>query len=107
MNVRVMLCRLVLKKDDLDDAFKDKRFPESAKVEMLFERDQEKGAFIAMHNVHVYTCICLMYNVHAYVYSGSHLMSYRLNEEAEYKRACPGKISACDTFKRTKHGAHA
>ena len=33
--------RLVLKKDDLDDAFKDKKFPENAKVEMLFEGDQE------------------------------------------------------------------
>ena len=62
-----MLCRLVLKKDDLDDAFKDKRFPESAKVEMLFERDQEKGAFIAMHNVHVHVSV-LCTNVHAYVY---------------------------------------
>ena len=34
-------CRLVLKKDDLDDAFKDKRFPENAKVEILFDKDRE------------------------------------------------------------------
>ena len=39
----MIVCRLVLKKEDLDDAFKDKKFPESAKVEMLFERDGEKG----------------------------------------------------------------
>jgi hypothetical protein len=33
--------RLVFKKEDLDDAFKDKRFPESARVEMLFEADKD------------------------------------------------------------------
>jgi tensin len=36
--------RLVLKKEDLDDAFNNKKFPEGAKVEMLFERDRQKGA---------------------------------------------------------------
>jgi protein-tyrosine phosphatase len=34
--------RLVLKKEDLDDAFKDKKFPENSKVELLFERDTER-----------------------------------------------------------------
>ena len=38
-----MTRRLVLKKEDLDDAFRDKKFPETAKVEMLFENDREKG----------------------------------------------------------------
>ena len=31
----------MLKKEDLDDAFKDKRFPDSAKVELLFESDED------------------------------------------------------------------
>ena len=35
------MCRLVLKKEDLDDAFRDKKFPENSKVEMLFENDGE------------------------------------------------------------------
>jgi hypothetical protein len=34
--------RLVLKKEDLDDAFKDKKFPENSKVELLFERDTDR-----------------------------------------------------------------
>ncbi len=29
--------RILLQKVDLDDAFKDKRFPEGAKVELIFE----------------------------------------------------------------------
>lgn len=29
--------RMLLQKVDLDDAFKDKRFPENAKVELIFE----------------------------------------------------------------------
>ena len=49
-------CRLVLKKEDLDDAFKDKKFPETSKVEILFENDREMGQGIHVH-VHVYTCI--------------------------------------------------
>ena len=36
------LNRLVLKKEDLDDAFKDKKFPENSKVELLFERDTDR-----------------------------------------------------------------
>ena len=35
--------RLVLKKEDLDDAFKDKKFPETSKVEMLFESERGMG----------------------------------------------------------------
>lgn len=46
-----LLHRLVLKKDDLDDAFKDKKFPESAKVEFLFgvncdSSSQGEGVFM-------------------------------------------------------------
>ena len=32
----------MLKKEDLDDAFKDKKFPENSKVELLFERDTDR-----------------------------------------------------------------
>ena len=35
--------RLVLKKEDLDRAFKDKRYPDQAKVELLFEADRESN----------------------------------------------------------------
>ena len=34
--------RLVLNKGDLDDAFKDKRIPESSKVEMLFGSNSDR-----------------------------------------------------------------
>ena len=38
--------RLVLKKDDLDDAFRDKKFPENSKVEMLFEKNNGKKGHV-------------------------------------------------------------
>ena len=50
-----MYCRLVLKKEDLDDAFKDKRFPESGKVEMLFEAGRETSRARGQWN-HNYVC---------------------------------------------------
>ena len=59
----LMLLRLVLKKEDLDDAFSNKKFPEGAKVEMLFERDRQKGNIYCYLS---YTCmsICACAYVH-------------------------------------------
>ena len=55
----VIYCRLVLKKEDLDDAFRDKRFPESGKVEMLFEAGRETSSARGQWN---HTCV----NMHVY-----------------------------------------
>ena len=48
--------RLVYSKADLDDAFKDKRFGENIKVELLFgegEENEADGRFVC-------TCMCLL-----------------------------------------------
>ena len=42
----------MLKKEDLDDAFKDKKFPENSKVELLFERDTER-----LHGMLLFVCV--------------------------------------------------
>ena len=54
-----MIYRLVLKKEDLDDAFKDKKFPDSAKVELLFERDRERTHGKLLFHVHI--CLSLLF----------------------------------------------
>ena len=54
--------RLVLGKDDLDDSFKDKRFPESTRVELIFQpwlgEDGSKAGGRKPHNALVVLCDC-------------------------------------------------
>lgn len=58
-----MIYRLVLKKEDLDDAFKDKKFPDSAKVELLFERDRERTHGKLLFHVHIRPSLLFVFSL--------------------------------------------
>ena len=61
--------RLVYNKSELDDSFKDKRFGDDIRVELLFESFDEYCAGMYMYTVCVciYTCTLYVY-VHVYKY---------------------------------------
>ena len=53
--------RMVLAKQDLDDAFREKRFSDNIKVELIFE--QWTGQQIVL-GVCVCVCVCVCVSVH-------------------------------------------
>ena len=58
--------RMVFQKQDLDDSFKDKRFPESTKVEFIFESwtpegREGGGVSLSVQTVHVCAFFCVSF----------------------------------------------
>ena len=50
---------MVCTKQDLDDSFRDKRFPDNVKVEFIFEKLSDKPQRRNKMGVCVYVCLCV------------------------------------------------